>query len=285
MINNNAKNTAAVSSVRERKGCQRFFLLLAVAGIGVIFMGLAISRAIFPLSNSQPTATLIVETAVPTEAPASVTNTPVLPTITPTEIAVLIQNTPDILLHKTIRIRINHFADDVEERVSDGDMYVDSTDIEIGDDPNKTGAQVVGLRFNGLEIPQGATISNAYIEFEADNTDSVATSVTITGEMADNAAAFSTDDYNLTNRAQTTANVTWNNIQPWNVTSQKHQTPDLTAIVQEVVNRSGWAAGNSMVFIIDGDGTRRAEAYDGESANAPLLHVEFNYFIKVKPSE
>ncbi|MBC8379371.1 MAG: hypothetical protein H8E62_09360 [Planctomycetes bacterium] len=53
------------------------------------------------------------------------------------------------------------------------------------------------------------------------------------------------------------------------------KTPDLSSIVQEIVNRASWTSGNSMVFIIEGTGERTAEAYDGESGSAALLHVEY----------
>jgi hypothetical protein len=52
-------------------------------------------------------------------------------------------------------------------------------------------------------------------------------------------------------------------------------TPDLSSIVQEIVDRSGWDSGNDMAFIIEGSGQRVTKAYDGASASAPLLHVEW----------
>ncbi|MFT5142970.1 MAG: hypothetical protein ACI80V_001015 [Rhodothermales bacterium] len=51
------------------------------------------------------------------------------------------------------------------------------------------------------------------------------------------------------------------------------ETPDLKALVQEIVNRSGWGSGNSMAFIITGSGERTAESYEGSSSKAPLLRV------------
>ncbi len=57
--------------------------------------------------------------------------------------------------------------------------------------------------------------------------------------------------------------------------NDKHQTSDISSIVQEIVDRGGWASGNSMVLIVEGSGKRVAEAYDGESANAPLLVIEY----------
>jgi hypothetical protein len=46
-------------------------------------------------------------------------------------------------------------------------------------------------------------------------------------------------------------------------------------VVQEVVDRDGWAPGNDLVLIIAGSGLRRAESYDGILGAAPLLHVEY----------
>jgi hypothetical protein len=53
------------------------------------------------------------------------------------------------------------------------------------------------------------------------------------------------------------------------------RTTDLSALVQEVVNRGGWSSGNSLVVIISGTGNRLAEAYDGLPNGAPLIHIEY----------
>jgi hypothetical protein len=46
-------------------------------------------------------------------------------------------------------------------------------------------------------------------------------------------------------------------------------------VIQEIVNRSGWASGNSLVLIVTGTGKRTAESYNGDQAGAALLHVEY----------
>ncbi|RLD66091.1 MAG: hypothetical protein DRI84_05580 [Bacteroidetes bacterium] len=56
---------------------------------------------------------------------------------------------------------------------------------------------------------------------------------------------------------------------------EKHQTPELRDLVQEITDRGGWVSNNSIVFLITGTGTRVAESYNGESNNAPLLHVKY----------
>ncbi|MHC4705621.1 MAG: hypothetical protein ACYS8I_00850, partial [Planctomycetota bacterium] len=64
---------------------------------------------------------------------------------------------------------------------------------------------------------------------------------------------------------------------PWTAVGHAgadQQTPDIASVIQEIVNRPGWASGNSLVIIIVGSGRRTAESYDGDSAAAPLLHLE-----------
>ena len=66
--------------------------------------------------------------------------------------------------------------------------------------------------------------------------------------------------------------------EPWNVRgerSEKQRTPDLSSLIQEVVDQPGWRQGNAMVFIISGSGERVAESYDGDQQNAPMLYVEY----------
>jgi hypothetical protein len=113
------------------------------------------------------------------------------------------------------------------------------------------------------------------VEFEVDETGSTATSVTIQGQASDNAATFTTVTGNISSRARTTAQVAWNNIPAWTVLNAKWQTPDLSAIIREVVNRPSWASGNSIVIVINGTGRRTAEAYNGEIPAAPKLVIVY----------
>ncbi len=51
--------------------------------------------------------------------------------------------------------------------------------------------------------------------------------------------------------------------------------PDLSPIVHEIVNREGWSSGNALAFVITGTGRRTADAYDGDPALAPRLHITY----------
>ncbi|MBA6358018.1 hypothetical protein [Colwellia sp. BRX8-3] len=176
----------------------------------------------------------------------------------------------------TEQIRISSTNDDVEERITDGDMYRDSTDLEFGFDEFVGGLQIVGMRFQNVNIPQGATINSAYIVFETDERDSGATTLVIFGEDADSANQFSSVANNISNnRAKTSAAVNWAP-SAWNTISALHQTPDLSRIIQEIVDRAGWLANNNLVLIVEpGSGCifptcqRTSESYDGQRNLCP----------------
>ncbi len=175
----------------------------------------------------------------------------------------------------TLDYRIASGADDVEESLGTGFMYIDSSDIELGEDPGFNGAQTVGLRFQNLYVPQGATINAAYLVFTVDETNSVdATDVVIRAQAADDAPAFSSTAHDLTDRALTVASVPWS-IPAWNAVGATQQSPDLSAVLQEIVDRGGWSPYNSVAFVIGGTGHRTAESYEGAPSSGALLHVEY----------
>jgi uncharacterized protein YjiK len=171
-----------------------------------------------------------------------------------------------------IQVRVAASSDDAEESAS-GSMALSSSDLELVFDGSN---QTVGMRFNGVTIPQGATITNAYVQFQVDEATSEATSLTVRGEATDNAATFS-GTAKISPRSKTASAVPWSPA-AWTTVGQagaNQQTPNLAAIVQEIVNRPGWRSGNSLAIIITGTGRRAAEAYNGAPAAAPLLHVEY----------
>lgn len=175
-----------------------------------------------------------------------------------------------------VNVRVTQSLDDVEESKADGSILTDSTDLEFGYDSwsGVQSEQYSGLRFLNVTIPQGATISRAYLEFTTDETGSATTSADIRAQASDNASPFSTTNYNVSSRTTTNAMVHWS-IPSWDIVGQVHQSPDLSSLLQEVINRAGWSSGNSIAFVINSTGHRVAEAYDGVAGSAPLLHIEY----------
>ncbi|MHC4594282.1 MAG: hypothetical protein ACYS19_04980, partial [Planctomycetota bacterium] len=59
------------------------------------------------------------------------------------------------------------------------------------------------------------------------------------------------------------------------------RTPNISSIIQEIVNRGDWWSGNDLVIIIDGTGEREAESYEGANGHgdltlAPYIHIEYS---------
>jgi len=174
----------------------------------------------------------------------------------------------------TLEVRVAASSDDAEERFS-GNMYRTSSDLELVDD--KHGNQTVGIRFVGLSIPHGATIANAYLQFQVDETSTAPASLTIEGQAIGDAPTFTSSAWDISSRSRTTAAVSWSPA-PWTTVGEagpNQRTPDLSSIVQEIVNGPDWSSGNALVVILTGSGTRVAESYDGSPGAAPLLHVEY----------
>ena len=162
-------------------------------------------------------------------------------------------------------------ADDAEESAT-GSVSKTSSDLELVNDGSD---QTVGVRFASVPIPPGATISNAYVQFETDEVTTGAVSLLVQGQAADKPATFSSTAFNISSRPRTAASVAW--VPPPWPTIQVHgpdqRTPDITSIVQEIVGRPGWVSGNSMVVIVTGTGKRTAEAFDGTFAT--ILHIVY----------
>jgi hypothetical protein len=178
----------------------------------------------------------------------------------------------------TLERRVLAGTDDAEERAS-GKVDLTSTDLDLADDIVGSGGarQAIGIRFTGIDIPHGAIITNAYLQFQTDEMSTGAISLLIRGEDADDAATFSTVTGNVSSRPTTDAAVSWTPAD-WTTVGQAElgqRSPDLSAIVQEIVARPGWLAGSDVAFIVTGSGARTAEAFESGTAGAPLLHIDW----------
>jgi hypothetical protein len=163
-------------------------------------------------------------------------------------------------------------TDDAEERAS-GSVSLSSSDLELVTDGSRV--QTVGVRFPGLEVPQGASVVAAWIQFEADEVSSDPVSLSVAAQDADDAASFVNSSGNVSGRPRT-GSVAWAPA-AWDVRGARgaaQRTPDLAGLVQQVVSRPGWASGNAMAFVVTGSGTRTAEAFDG-AGSVTVLHVEY----------
>jgi hypothetical protein len=149
-----------------------------------------------------------------------------------------------------------------------------SSDLELVYDRE---IQTVGLRFSNVTLPPGATVVNAYIQFQVDEISTDAAVLTIQGQAEVNPVTFENTNGDISNRTRTTAAANWIP-DHWTIVGQaglSQQTPDIAPVIQEIINLPGWVDGSSLVFIITGTGSRVAESFNGNQAAAPLLHVEY----------
>ncbi len=164
--------------------------------------------------------------------------------------------------------------DDVEEPPSG---WVDwlSSSLNL---PNAGGvtAQTVALRFTGLDVPRGATITSASIQFTSKSARSGATSMQVRAVAADNTPTFAMAPGNVSARPRTTASVTWSP-PAWGGSGEAgaaERSADLRTVVQEVTNRAGWTRGNALAFVLTGTGERVAQSQESGGI-APVLHLAY----------
>ena len=169
-------------------------------------------------------------------------------------------------------ISIDHDDDDAEEDEK-GKVDLASSDLELVEESE---TQLVGVRFNNVNLPRNAVIRRAFMQFTCDEASKKKTALIIAAEKSADARRFSSDSHDLSSRARTAAETAW---QPaaWPTAGEAgdaQRTPDLAAIIKEVVSLPDWKAGNSLAFLISGSGKRVAEAYSKDSKLSPRLIIE-----------
>jgi hypothetical protein len=177
------------------------------------------------------------------------------------------------------------------------------------------GTQLIGVRWLDLTIPVGAKITKAYVQFWVNEPDKDIVydeitgapmpqnehSIRITGELNPNAATYEdtppeTTAFNIGNRPDTTNAVDWRNVPRWaysdvnggcvgcGVAGPDQQSPDLSSIIQEIIDQPGWSSGNSLALMflpLTENTNRTANSWETRDSNdparnqSPLLHVEY----------
>ncbi len=173
--------------------------------------------------------------------------------------------------------RITDGLNDAEE-FSNGKVTRTSYALEISYYSSVAGDQVIGLRFPNVTIPKDATITQAYLQFTASKTNFNSPVITIRAENSGNSPAFTIENGNLSGRTVTGSNVVWNP-PTWaspDESGAAQKTTDISALIQEVVNRSDWASGNSITLILSGTGSRTAYSFESSADKAALLYIGYN---------
>lgn len=131
-----------------------------------------------------------------------------------------------------------------------------------------------GFRFTNITIAPGSTVSAATLTLYLPSAANDDADVDIYGEDADDAATFTTANNDITNRTATTAVAVWTAGSlgtGWKVSA------DFAAVIQEIIDRGGWASGNDIVIVLKGRSTDplRFETYDAATGNLPTLDITY----------
>jgi len=131
-----------------------------------------------------------------------------------------------------------------------------------------------GMVFKGMNIPPSAEIISAYLEIRSyENYLTNTVYGKIQAQDTDNADSLSQMPY-ISARPRTDASVNWDHHAPWTKDTW-YRSPDIADVIQEVVNRTGWSAGNSLAILystrLSEGGYRHFYSYDG--GYAPKLLV------------
>ena len=195
----------------------------------------------------------------------------------------------NVALGHVVEVRVAAGEDDSEEKVASGSIDLTSSDLEITEEGGPDDNQLVGMRFNNVSIAQGTIITSAYVQFQVDEVDvprdNRPGTKTLRGEAVDNAATFSATAFDISSRPTTVAEASWD-WPEWLTVDEEgpdQQTSDLAAVIQEIVDRPGWSAGNSLVLIITGSGENTAESFNGEADSAALLHISLELLAQPVP--
>ena len=112
--------------------------------------------------------------------------------------------------------------------------------------------QGMGLRFLNVAIPQGTTINTANLIITSALNTNDACATRISAENVDNPAVFTGDNYAAAHARwvnRTAARVDWDFVPAdvW-VLNTEYNSPDISAVIQEIVDRLGWVSGNAIAI-------------------------------------
>lgn len=168
---------------------------------------------------------------------------------------------------------------DAWENENDGEMWVTTAALRHKDSPGAFG-NFGAHRWVSDGFPKaGDTIDVAYFKLYAYDASYDDMNVDWHFEKAASPAVFTTDDFDISNRALTTAKVLWSDTAmgvDW------HQSPSMVTPLQEVIDAPHSPTAIVVTCRSHGDGIlqTRSRAYDNDPTKAAKLHIEWTVAFK-----
>jgi len=137
---------------------------------------------------------------------------------------------------------------------------------------------VSGMVFRNINVPQGAEIISAHLSIRS--YDSHLTEIVygkIEAEATDDAAGFGPSRH-IASLSTTGAGIIWDIEDPWSADTW-YTSPDISSVIQEVVDRQGWSANNALSILYGTrqrlGGSRCFCSYDRGGTYAPKLQITY----------
>lgn len=148
-----------------------------------------------------------------------------------------------------------------------------------------TSERAAWLRYIEAPIEQGSIINSANLVFTGRYGESTAVELLIYGNASDN-AAVPNDEGDYLNKVKTVAQVPWNFSTTW-TNGVVFTSPDISIIIQEIVNRPGWINGNNIQFFIrnasiNENRRRGTYTYPNDPSKAPKLIIDYTLPVYLK---
>jgi hypothetical protein len=199
------------------------------------------------------------------------------PAITPT-------TTP---ISNAISLQVKASADDTSVQLATGDNRHDWVYIRIGSSETD---YVDGLRFQNVDIPAGSQIVQAkLVLYYGEWTRNLPIRVKIQADNTDSAQSFADSNPLASQRPLTSAAVDWEiTHSPPNYSW--FESPDIAAVIQEIVARPGWQDGNALAIILQNAANNEqnhyldVQSYDFNPGIAPKLEIVYETHVPIPTS-
>ena len=188
----------------------------------------------------------------------------------------LLFNTSNLEAQTTVTSQIASSAADAEEIISNGNLLLSDTALQVFNDVQEE--QVIGVHFKNLNIPKGAIIDSTSVQLVPSNQSPDLLSINVYAEASDNPQIWTASSNDITNRIKTN-NVVQLSSFDWNFVpvgpGVVMQSYDLSSLVQEVVNRPGYLSTDAVNLIIfrQSGGNQAAFSYDASPTNSAMITV------------
>jgi photosystem II stability/assembly factor-like uncharacterized protein len=179
----------------------------------------------------------------------------------------------------SVQRQVAHCMDDTYVRVDTEELLYDRSYVRMGAREAGAVPYVDGFLFRDVRIPKGSQITAAHLELNPWGYQSgVPIVVEIAGDLRGQSDDFSPANWPAHLRPRTASRVPWTI--PTTVTGPT-DSPDISAIVQEIVGQENWQAGNNLAILVDATGASTQyvdwQAYDFRPANAAALIVSYRW--------